>query len=767
MMADRSPASNETLVEDRPLAQTGMLFLISVFGLFLELLLIRWISTEVRIFAYLQNTVLVVCFLGLGMGCWTCRRPFILREVLLPLFVLVLLLALPPSRMALSSVSEMLSVFSDLVVWSQLSGTDTWQTAMFATLGLGLTFLLMVLIWTMFVPIGRLLGRLLDDHPNTIWAYSVNIAGSLAGIWLFVAVSGLNQPPVVWFTLVGIMALLLFARSEVVKRLDYGLVAGIVGLSWLAGLEPGAMQVVWSPYQKLALWDCQQHPDDAKPSPAWRSVLLGEKSVTTGNLGEYLVTVNNVGYQVMIDLDAERVASDPKRYPPEMRGFSQYDLPMHFHPKPEKLLSVGAGTGNDVAGALRGGAKDIVAVEIDPVIIDLGRRYHPEQPYDSPAVRLVNDDARSYFATCQEKFDVIAFGLLDSHTTTAMTNARLDHYVYTRESITRARSLLNDHGIMVLSFEAQKPFIADRMARVLTEVFGEEPICFRVPYSNYGWGGVMFVAGDVVTARKQIEAKPGLANLISQWQKDYPIELTGTTPMASDDWPYIYLEYPRIPILYFLLAGVMVLLFVRGIRQLQIPTLVTGWGRTHWHFFFMGAAFLLLEVQNISKASVILGNTWVVNAVIISGILFMILLANGIAHRFPKLSLVPVYGLLCATCLALYFVDPSQFGFLSYPVKAAIVGGLTSLPMLFSGIVFIRSFAAVSRKDAALGANLFGALVGGLLQSVSFLIGIKALLLLVAGLYLSALLTRPRTQLVSGSAAAVTEPNARELEPVS
>ena len=71
---------------------------------------------------------------------------------------------------------------------------------------------------------------------------------------------------------------------------------------------------------------------------------------------------------------------------------------------------------------------------------------------------VVNDDARSYFATCGEKFDVISFGLLDSHTTTAMTNARLDHYVYTVESFTRAKALLNPGGVMVLSFEAQKNY---------------------------------------------------------------------------------------------------------------------------------------------------------------------------------------------------------------------------------------------------------------------------------------------------------------------
>jgi hypothetical protein len=59
---------------------TAAVFLISVLGLFLELLLIRWISTEIRVFAYLQNCVLVVCFLGLGMGAWDARRrPFALR----------------------------------------------------------------------------------------------------------------------------------------------------------------------------------------------------------------------------------------------------------------------------------------------------------------------------------------------------------------------------------------------------------------------------------------------------------------------------------------------------------------------------------------------------------------------------------------------------------------------------------------------------------------------------------------------------------------
>src|SRR3954470_4510171 len=127
----------------------------------------------------------------------------------------------------------------------------------------------------------------------------------------------------------------------------------------------------------------------------------------------------------MIDLRPETVAADTKNFPPAQRGYSQYDLPPRFHPNPKSMLIVGAGSGNDAAGALRNGVEKVVAVEIDPVIIQLGKRLHPEEAYADPRCVVVNDDARSYFATCNQTFDVVAFGLLDSHTTTAMTNARL------------------------------------------------------------------------------------------------------------------------------------------------------------------------------------------------------------------------------------------------------------------------------------------------------------------------------------------------------
>src|ERR1700730_13397281 len=81
---------------------TWALFGISVLGLFVELMLLRWVTTEVRALSYMQNIVLIVCFMGLGMGCWTCDRPFVLRSMLVPLAFLVLVLSIPTTRLGLS-----------------------------------------------------------------------------------------------------------------------------------------------------------------------------------------------------------------------------------------------------------------------------------------------------------------------------------------------------------------------------------------------------------------------------------------------------------------------------------------------------------------------------------------------------------------------------------------------------------------------------------------------------------------------------------------
>jgi hypothetical protein len=49
------------------------LFLASFAALYVEIMLIRWVGTEFRLFAYFQNLTLIACFQGFGYGCFRSK----------------------------------------------------------------------------------------------------------------------------------------------------------------------------------------------------------------------------------------------------------------------------------------------------------------------------------------------------------------------------------------------------------------------------------------------------------------------------------------------------------------------------------------------------------------------------------------------------------------------------------------------------------------------------------------------------------------------
>lgn len=296
----------------------------------------------------------------------------------------------------------------------------------------------------------------------------------------------------------------------------------------------------------------------------------------------------------------------------------------------------------------------------------------------------------------------------------------------------------------MLLFGHEQPFVADRMSVGLRQVFGHDPIIIPIPTTNFGPGGTAFVVGAVEDVRKRIAADPHLSRLVERWRAEFPPELPGTTEPATDDWPYIYLRSRHIPVLYGVLGLMLLGLFARGWREVPPADRSIRWNLPSWHFFALGAAFLLLEVQNVSKAAVLLGSNWQVNAVVVAGVLGLALAGAAVAGAFPRVPLGPVYLLLVGSVVALYFLDIGRFIGEPYPVRVAIVAGVMCSPVLFSGVAFTRAFALADRRDAAFGANLIGVLAGGVLQSVTFIVGMQALLLLVAVLYLTAWATRPR-----------------------
>ncbi len=693
------------------------IFLVSALILYIELVLIRWLGTEVGVFAYLGNLVLVVCFFGSGLGCYRASQPVRLWPLGANLVLIAVLIA-NPLRLAAAEperLTRLLSGFEDSLVFKYV--TDLPPLAPLA--GLVIVGTLLLLVVFLFVPLGQLLGRALQAHPSAIRAYSINIAGSLAGIWLFHGLSWASMPPPVWFALFAVLAL----ATMVAARMPRGAWVAACGLAAAAAVWMGGdtgVRTIWSPYHRLTL------------QPYFAEGPHGEGRVQQG----YSLDVNGIFYQHMLDLSDAFVHAHPDIMDPDLVARGHYSLPFAFKPDIDRMLIVGAGSGNDAAAALRHGARHVECVEIDPRIYDLGRKLHPERPYDSPRVQVAVDDARAYFKRARGPYDVIWFGWLDSVTLgSSYNNLRLDHYVYTRESLEEAKRLLADDGVLILSFAAERKWLAARLIRMAHEVFGNDPLAYvvnDVPRRCGGGGNLAIICGRTPVTLARV-ADPALRSYL----KAHLIRLPETTRSTTDDWPYLYLENAKIPKLHLTaslaILGAVSLGLWRTFRRTQGPD---------WHFFALGAAFLLLEVQTVSRATLLFGMTWVVNAIVISAVLVMALLANLVAARAPRLPAWVANAGLAVSVAALAAVPLSVFNGLAWSVKLVAASAFLTAPVFFAGLIFVRSFAAADDKARALGSNLIGALVGGLLESLSFVTGLRALVVLVGAFYAAALWLR-------------------------
>jgi hypothetical protein len=407
---------------------------------------------------------------------------------------------------------------------------------------------------------------------------------------------------------------------------------------------------------------------------------------------------------------------------------SPYNLPFRFAEPAAKVMIVGSGTGNDVAAALRNDSRSVDAVEIDRAILQLGKREHPEHPYDSPRVSIHVTDARAFLKRTNQQYDLILFGLLDSHGQFSdYANMRIDNFVYTEESFLEARRHLTPNGVIFVKFFVERPWLAVRLAEMLHQTFGKSAIVFSAK-SNYSWSAICFVVSPGNRVQEALEADPRLAQFVGE----NSIRIGGRpVPITTDDWPYLYQEGHWIPRTYYSIGMLVILIAI---------VLYTQIGGTHQtfpspFFFFMGAGFLLLETQVISRLALFFGTIWQVNGIVISALLLALLLANVVVERSTKPW--PRYwtltALLSGLAIAYWFPFDRIGG--SPALAGTIATAVFSVPVVFAGILFASEFRTANSPSAALGANMLGAVAGGLLESLSLVFGMRSLLLVAIAIY--------------------------------
>lgn len=660
------------------------LLLTSATLLFVELLLIRWIPANVIYVGFFNNFVLMASFLGIGCGILLGRGGARPRPAPFPLllFSLVALVYSGQLNTRLPTSNE---------VWLGTSNRDLVEVNVFVLVPV--IVLATAVMASLAMPLGPLLASM-----RPLRAYAIDISGSLVGIALFVVLAALRTPPLAWFAVAAALTGMLGLAAGVDRRSVVSAVAlaAVLGL----GVVDQRQGDLWSSYYR---------------------VTLGENS------GADSVSVNGVPFQTMWPVDSQ--IKEPV-----------YDQLYAWFPGRRfgDVLIVGAGTGTDTAVALKNGAAHVDAVEIDPLMLELGTDRHPNRPYDDPRVVRIVNDGRAFLRTTERRYDLIIFAQTDSLTLVGTTaNLRLESFLFTQQAFESARDHLAPGGIFVMYNWYRESWLVERYERMLGDAFGSGPIVKSYP--RYGVHMSVLANGPGIIALGGA-APPG--------DGIEALDLSSAPVAATDDWPFPYLQTPSIPTRYVVALATMLLFALVTIGG---SALVTGGDARRFspHFFVLGTAFLLLETRSLVAFGLLFGTTWVVNALVFFAILASVLAAIGLNARFRFRDTRRLYAALLGSLILGFLVPPASLLFEPAWLRYVVAAILTFSPVFFANLVFTRSFADTRTADMAFASNLLGAMFGGIVEWSALVIGYQGLLPVVAAFYIAAYVLASRWRLLA------------------
>ncbi|HET7475401.1 MAG TPA: hypothetical protein VFJ97_05180 [Dermatophilaceae bacterium] len=658
-------ADSRTRVEAAPPAQPGTgdrsrLVLASALMLFVELALIRWASSNNLYLVHLTNFVLLASFLGIGLGFLRGGRGrdlFPLAPVLLAGLV-GFVLAFPVRTGTRDGSWVLTGLFG--------------MPPLPRPVSLTVVFLLTVATMTAIAQrVARLFARF-----DALTAYRLDIVGSLSGIAAFAGLSFLRTPPLGWaIGAAAAFAVLLGRRARGWPAVGTAVFVTLLAVESLVG------PFQWSPYYKI-------HAEQAAG-------------------GNVRIEVNNTPLQTTFSVEQIRKNSPFYLYPYTYAGAR------------DDVLVIGAGTGNDVAVALAMGAKRVDAVEIDPVLLDLGREHHPDRPYDDPRVTAYTDDGRAFMERTSRRYDLVLLALPDSATiVTGQSALRLENYLFTTQALARARELLKPGGTFAM-YNYYEPWLLDRYANTVRTVYGTAPCVQLGPTQGNRTQAVLTLRKDASTG--------GCTNT---WAG-------AALEPSVDDRPFPYLGTRTIPSFYLWLLGLVLLASVVLVRATAGPLRTM---RPYLDLFFMGGAFLLLETKNVVQFALLFGTTWAVNAAVFAGVLLSVLAAIEVARRVTIRRPLLLYAALVAALVAAWLIPQAALLDLD-PAPRFLAGvSIAFAPVFLANLIFAVRFKGVGSTTVAFGANLLGAMVGGALEYLALVLGFNALLLVAGLLYGLALL---------------------------
>ena len=455
---------------------------------------------------------------------------------------------------------------------------------------------------------------------------------------------------------------------------------GLVLLLTKDGLEFGRPTVTrWNTYSRVMAF-----PDRVGPPVLW-----GPSPVTPPfNLSQRLLNIDGSAGTFMYQFDGDLSKLD----------FLRYDITnLAYAIRNEgRSAVIGVGGGRDVLSAYAFGFRDITGVELNPIFIDLLTREFRDynRVADLPGVRLIVDEARSWFARTDERFDTIQMSLIDTWAATAAGAYSLsenglyttggwrhflaaltptgvftvsrwfnpDDVTETGRLVSLAAAALRNEGVerpqshlfvagtnrLATLIVAKSPFTAEEIGRLRAQV---EQMQFTVLLSPDQTDRSQVLA-EIVDAET-----PGELNALSARQH---LDLSATT----DDRPFFFNQLNALDpesIRYALdrtqgivrgnLMATIALMMIAAISALlvlvtmiiptlpslrQTPVALARAGTVY--FLLIGLGFMFVEVGLIQRLSMFLGHPVYGLAIGLFGIILSTGVGSLLSERVPLMS---------------------------------------------------------------------------------------------------------------------------------
>jgi predicted membrane-bound spermidine synthase len=417
------------------------------------------------------------------------------------------------------------------------------------------------------------------------------------------------------------------------------------------------------------------------------------------------------------------------------------------------VLIIGAGGGRDILSALSMGQNKIRAVEINQSVLNtVNSRFGDFSGHldRNPKVTFVNDEARSYIARTNERFDVIEASYIDTWASTAAGALSLtENSLYTVDAWRLFLGRLAPNGVLSFSrwYTTGLPAEAYRMTSLATAALRSQGVSdsrAHILLVRNMWRnkkGVDLIGAATILVSKEPFSHSDIDRFESfSKQMRFDIVLSprfaldptfaalanGEDPNVlltslqlnvsppTDDCPFFFdmkpirylfrrtkldttgigLQSGEFVISLLLIVTMLILFFVlaplaRMMDKKAIRGLVP-----YWLFFAaIGLGFMLIEVSQMQRLIVFLGHP----TYALSVVLFTLLLSGGIGsfttfrlvkpNRYSALRLL----LLCLSLLVFGLLTPRVITALASsttPVRIVLATGILFPPGLFMGMAF-------------------------------------------------------------------------------